>query len=113
MLSTDSSDKRQHMQMSWRIFLCLQQPVCASAHFVDISTHANFKPALIAVYTGVPSETVNKFGICYTVSGITFNVCYSYIETQRMSYLRSVAWWSSNISCFTGLVAAARKLQFA
>jgi uncharacterized MAPEG superfamily protein len=98
------------MQMPWRISLCLQQLVCATAHFVDISTHANFKPALITVYAGVPNETVNRFGICYTVSRIAFNICYSYIETQSLSYLRSMAWWSGNISCFTGLIAVARKL---
>jgi uncharacterized MAPEG superfamily protein len=88
----------------------LLQLVYATAHFFDISTYADFNPALIAVYAGVPNETVNRFGICYTVSQIAFSVCYSYIETQNMSYLRSAAWWSGNISCFAGFIAAATKL---
>ncbi|KAJ5370085.1 uncharacterized protein N7496_006177 [Penicillium cataractarum] len=65
---------------------------------------------LIAVYAGVPNQTVNTFGVWYTVSRIAFSICYSYIETPALSYLRSAAWWSSNISCVTGLIAAAKKL---
>jgi uncharacterized MAPEG superfamily protein len=98
------------MQIPWRISLCLQQLVCATARFVDISTRANIKPALITVYAGVPNKTVHRFGLCYTVSRIAFNICYSYIENQSLSYLRSAVWWPGNISCFTGLIAAARKL---
>ncbi|KAJ5432392.1 uncharacterized protein N7458_011548 [Penicillium daleae] len=65
---------------------------------------------LIAVYAGVPSETVNIFGVWYTVSRVALSHCYSYIETPSLSYLRSAAWWAGNISCVTGIIAAAKKL---
>ncbi|KAF3387460.1 hypothetical protein F1880_001454 [Penicillium rolfsii] len=82
-----------------------------AAHANSMENFSVFAAAtLIAVYAGVPNETVNRFGICYTLSRIAFSICYSYIETQRMSFLRSAAWWAGNISCFTGFIAAARKL---
>ncbi|KAJ6035770.1 Membrane-associated eicosanoid/glutathione metabolism (MAPEG) protein [Penicillium herquei] len=63
---------------------------------------------LSASFAGVPGETVNTIGIWYTVSRVAFSICYSHIETQSWSYLRSAAWWSGNICCATGLVLAAR-----
>ncbi|KAJ5880483.1 uncharacterized protein N7473_011536 [Penicillium subrubescens] len=82
-----------------------------AAHANSIENFPVFAAAtLIAVYAGVPNKTVHRFGLCYTVSRIAFNICYSYIENQSLSYLRSAVWWPGNISCFTGLIAAARKL---
>ncbi|KAJ5715658.1 Membrane-associated eicosanoid/glutathione metabolism (MAPEG) protein [Penicillium malachiteum] len=63
---------------------------------------------LSASFAGVPAETVNTIGIWYTVSRVAFSLCYSHIQTQSWSYLRSAAWWSSHICCATGLVLAAR-----
>lgn len=68
------------------------------------------QPVLLSVYAGVPNETINKIGVCYTVSRVAFSILYSYIETGPASYLRSLAWWSGNISCITGLVLASKRL---
>lgn len=65
---------------------------------------------LLSVFAGVPNETINKIGLWYTVSRVTFHVLYSYIERGPSSYLRSVAWWSGNASCITGLLLAGKKL---
>lgn len=46
---------------------------------------ANLNPVLNAVYAGVPNETVDTFGVWYTVSRIAFSICYSYIETPALS----------------------------
>lgn len=65
---------------------------------------------LLSVVAGVPNETINTIGVWYTVSRVAYSLCYSYIESAGPSYIRSVAWWSGNISCITGLVLAGKKL---
>ncbi|CAI7573080.1 unnamed protein product [Penicillium manginii] len=65
---------------------------------------------LAALFAGVPTETINTIGVWYTASRLTYSWLYSHIESPGLSYLRSVAWWSGNISCITGLVLAGKKL---
>ncbi|KAJ5808966.1 hypothetical protein N7474_010235 [Penicillium riverlandense] len=65
---------------------------------------------LVSLYAGVDNKTINTIGVWYTASRLAFSLLYSYIETSPASYLRSVAWWSGNISCITGLVLAGKKL---
>ncbi|KAJ5162530.1 hypothetical protein N7492_007922 [Penicillium capsulatum] len=65
---------------------------------------------LAQMIAGVPNETINTIGVWYTLSRIAFGLCYAYIESPSLSYLRSVVWWSGNISCITGLVLAGKRL---
>ncbi|KAJ5761807.1 uncharacterized protein N7511_005189 [Penicillium nucicola] len=65
---------------------------------------------LLSLYAGLPNETINGLGIWYTVSRVAYSFAYSYIESPSWSYLRSVTWWSGNISCLTALVLASKKL---
>lgn len=65
---------------------------------------------LLSVVAGVPHETINTIGAWYTLSRVAYSLCYSHIESAGPSYLRSVAWWSGNISCITALVMAGKKL---
>ncbi|KAJ6130975.1 hypothetical protein N7523_001435 [Penicillium sp. IBT 18751x] len=65
---------------------------------------------LLSVVAGVPHKTINAIGVWYSLSRIAYSLCYSYIETRNLSYLRSVTWWSGNISCITGLVLAGKRL---
>jgi uncharacterized MAPEG superfamily protein len=65
---------------------------------------------LLSVVAGVPHETINTIGVWYTLSRVAYSLCYSHIESAGLSYLRSVTWWSGNISCITALVMAGKKL---
>ncbi|CAL5869956.1 uncharacterized protein PFLUO_LOCUS4189 [Penicillium psychrofluorescens] len=65
---------------------------------------------LVSLYAGVDNETINTIGVWYTASRVVFSLLYTYIESSGASYLRSVAWWSGNISCITGLILAGKKL---
>lgn len=65
---------------------------------------------LLSVVAGVPNEQINTIGVWYTLSRVAFSLFYSYIESPSLSSLRSVAWWSGNISCITALVQAGKKL---
>lgn len=68
------------------------------------------RTVLLSVVAGVPNEQINTIGVWYTLSRVAFSLLYSYVETPSLSYLRSVAWWSGNISCITALVQAGKKL---
>ncbi|GES66829.1 membrane-associated, eicosanoid/glutathione metabolism (MAPEG) protein [Aspergillus terreus] len=65
---------------------------------------------LLAMYAGVPNETINKIGVWYTASRLAHAVAYVYIESRPWSFLRSIAWWSANASCITAAVLAGKKL---
>ncbi|KAL4893643.1 hypothetical protein BDV59DRAFT_193103 [Aspergillus ambiguus] len=65
---------------------------------------------LLAMYAGVPNETINKIGVWYTASRLAHALTYVYIESSAWSYLRSIAWWSANASCITAAVLAGKKL---
>ncbi|KAJ5086263.1 hypothetical protein NUU61_007570 [Penicillium alfredii] len=82
-----------------------------AAHANAVEGYPLFVAAIIlSVLAGVPNETINTIGVWYTASRIAFSLAYSYIESKPLSFLRSVVWWSGNISCITGLVLAGKKL---
>ncbi|KAJ6103460.1 hypothetical protein N7486_005887 [Penicillium sp. IBT 16267x] len=63
-----------------------------AAHANAVEGYSLFVAAILtAAYAGVPKETINAID-----------------EIAQLP--RSVAWWSGNISCITGLVLAAKKL---
>ncbi|KAB8227800.1 MAPEG family protein [Aspergillus alliaceus] len=65
---------------------------------------------LVALHAGVPNEIINRIGLWYAVSRLAFGFCYKYIESFKLSFLRSACWWSSNICCFTAFWFASKKL---
>lgn len=82
-----------------------------ASHANAVEGFAFFAAAILtATFAGVPSDTINAIGIWYSFSRISHSLCYTYIESNPWSYLRSVAWWSGNISCITALVLASKKL---
>ncbi|KAJ5186727.1 hypothetical protein N7449_011491 [Penicillium cf. viridicatum] len=82
------------------------------------SAHANVQEGftlfvaaiLVSLYAGLPNETLNAVGVWYSVSRVAYHLFYVKIETHSLSFLRSAAWWSSNISCLYALVQASKKL---
>lgn len=64
----------------------------------------------LAVTAGVPSETINGIGLWYTLSRVAYGFSYALIESEPWSFLRSLFWWSGNISCITALVLAGKRL---
>ena len=65
---------------------------------------------LFATYAGVPSTTINGICLWYTLSRFAYGAAYVFIESDRLSVVRSVIWWSCNASCIMGLVLAGRAL---
>ncbi|KAJ5112917.1 hypothetical protein N7456_001451 [Penicillium angulare] len=82
-----------------------------AAHANAVEGYSLFVAAILtALFAGVPNETINTIGVWYSLSRLSYSLCYTYIENRSLSYIRSVVWWSGNISCITGLVLAAKKL---
>lgn len=65
---------------------------------------------VVALHTGLPNDVINGIGAWYTISRILFGLAYVFIESETLSFSRSVLWWSGNISCITALVLGGRKL---
>ena len=81
-------------------------------HLVKL-LHYNTDPydlVLVSLYAGLPNETINTIGVWYSVSRVAYHLFYVKIETHSLSFLRSAAWWSGNISCLYALVQASKKL---
>lgn len=73
-------------------------------------TNSRLYVVLLAVHAGVPNETINTIGAWYTLSRVAFGLLYIVVESEGLSFLRSAAWWSGNLSCFTALVLAGKRL---
>lgn len=65
---------------------------------------------LLAVQAGVPSETINIIGAWYTLSRVAYGLAYVFIESETLSFIRSLLWWSGNSACITALVFAGKRL---
>jgi len=65
---------------------------------------------LLAVQAGVPSDTINTIGVWYTLSRVAFGLAYVFIESEPLSFIRSLLWWSGNSACITALVLAGKRL---
>ena len=75
------------------------------------SVLTRFTTALLATQAGVPGETINKIGAWYTVSRLAFALGYIFIESESLSFLRSIAWWSGSLGCISALILAGEKLR--
>ncbi|KAE8307579.1 hypothetical protein BDV41DRAFT_568955 [Aspergillus transmontanensis] len=65
---------------------------------------------LVALHAGVSNDIMNRIGLWYAVSRLVFGFCYKYIESLKLSFVRSFFWWSGNICCFTAFWFASKKL---
>ncbi|KAL9075461.1 MAG: hypothetical protein Q9161_001533 [Pseudevernia consocians] len=82
-----------------------------SAHENSVEGFTLFVAAVVfATYGGVPNATVNGICVWYTLSRLAYGAAYIWIESRRLSMVRSAIWWSCNASCITGLVLAGRAL---
>ncbi|OJJ30026.1 hypothetical protein ASPWEDRAFT_33228 [Aspergillus wentii DTO 134E9] len=65
---------------------------------------------LLALHTKLPNETINGIGTWYSLSRLVFAGVYLWVESEGLSFIRSIAWWSGNISCITAIVLAGKSL---
>jgi uncharacterized MAPEG superfamily protein len=54
---------------------------------------------LFASYAGVPRQTINATALTYTVARICYGAIYILIDRLGWSLLRSLTWWTGNLSC--------------
>lgn len=69
-----------------------------------------FGSVLFMVVAKLPASTINTIGAVYTLARIAYAVLYAQVETQKYSWLRTIAWWTSNFCCFTAIVKSANAL---
>jgi uncharacterized MAPEG superfamily protein len=80
-----------------------------AAHENAMENFPAYVAAIISAYlAGVPYATLNGLSVWYTASRVVHTFVYVLVETESWSYVRSLCWWSGNISCMTALGLAAR-----
>lgn len=77
---------------------------------LNLFTRLTESSVLFATYSGVPNTTINAICVWYTLSRLAYGAAYILIESERLSLIRTLFWWSCNASCIMGIVLAARAL---
>ncbi|EXJ81975.1 hypothetical protein A1O1_08042 [Capronia coronata CBS 617.96] len=54
---------------------------------------------LFAVVAKVPNDTINRACMIYSVARLVYAIAYLAVDKVQLSYIRSLAWWASNLSC--------------
>lgn len=65
----------------------------------------------MALIGGVDAQTVNKYGLVYTVARVLYTVVYVQGTTRPVAAVRSVLFWVGNITCIRLLWFAAKALN--
>ncbi|TVY56065.1 hypothetical protein LCER1_G003706 [Lachnellula cervina] len=65
---------------------------------------------LLGLHAGVPTQTLNGLMAIYSLARIGFGISYIAIENEGKSWLRTLFWWTGNISCITTMVIAGKRL---
>ncbi|KAK4544105.1 hypothetical protein LTR36_004603 [Oleoguttula mirabilis] len=71
-----------------------------SAHANSVEHFPLFVGAMIwAQVAGLPTSEINASALVYTVARVAYATVYILVYTPRMSQLRGICWWASNITC--------------
>ncbi|TVY46953.1 hypothetical protein LOCC1_G003230 [Lachnellula occidentalis] len=82
-----------------------------SAHANAVEGYTFFVAGvLLGLHAGVPTQTLNRLMALYSLARIGFGISYIAIERERKSWLRTLFWWTGNISCITMMVQAGKRL---
>ncbi|KAJ9638688.1 hypothetical protein H2204_004164 [Knufia peltigerae] len=55
--------------------------------------------ALFATVAKVPNDSINKACLVYSVARVLYAVLYLTVDNVKLSYVRSLTWWTSNFAC--------------
>ena len=71
-----------------------------SASANSVENFVFFTGAMLwAQMAGVPAETVNAWGLAYTLARVGYAAVYVLAGTERMSLMRPLFWWVGNVAC--------------
>lgn len=74
------------------------------AHANSVEHFPLFVAAMLwAHVSGVEVSVINNVGLAYTISRIVYAGAYIFITDAKLSLLRGVAWWTSNVICLRAL----------
>jgi uncharacterized MAPEG superfamily protein len=75
---------------------------CRAAHENSMEGYPLFVGAvLFALVAKLDNGTINTTCAVYTAARLAYGACYLLTETERMSWLRTLAWYSGTLSCLT------------
>lgn len=83
-----------------------------AAHYNAVENLPLFVGAILSLqFAGASNRLINRVAGVYLTARAAFAVLYITVENESLSWLRTLAWWTGNITCMYGLVEAAKKLN--
>ncbi|KAK9896782.1 hypothetical protein P389DRAFT_84100 [Cystobasidium minutum MCA 4210] len=64
-----------------------------------------------AQLAGLPNPFINKLCLAYTTFRAIYAYLYIHTTDHKLSYLRSLAWWAGNFTCFYALYTTGKILN--
>jgi len=65
---------------------------------------------LLALHAGVPVQKLNGLMALYSLARVGYAASYILIENEGSSILRTLLWWTGNVSCISMMVMAGKRL---
>ncbi|KAK3719320.1 hypothetical protein LTR37_004539 [Vermiconidia calcicola] len=71
-----------------------------AAHANSVEHYPVFAAAMLwAHITGLDAAEINYGALSYTIARFAYAALYVFVDTPRLSQLRGLCWWASNIIC--------------
>ncbi|KAH8781751.1 hypothetical protein F5882DRAFT_406101 [Hyaloscypha sp. PMI_1271] len=82
-----------------------------SAHANAVEGYSLFVGGvLLALHAGVPVQKLNGLMALYSLARVGYAASYILIENEGGSILRTLLWWTGNVSCISMMVMAGKRL---
>lgn len=83
-----------------------------SAHANSMEHYTVFIGSILfATVAKVPNGTINRVCTIYSASRVVYALAYLYIVRVKWTYVRSLAWWVSNVACMYLLWQSGKRLS--
>lgn len=83
-----------------------------AAHYNAVENLPVFIGAIVSLQlAGAANKTINRVAAVWLSSRLAFSVLYIAVEDKALSNLRTLAWWTSNVTSIWAFVHAAKRLN--
>ncbi|SNX87612.1 uncharacterized protein MEPE_06322 [Melanopsichium pennsylvanicum] len=83
-----------------------------AAHYNAIENLPIFVASILSLqFAGASNRLVNRVAGVYLTARAAFAALYITVEDPSLSWLRTIAWWTGNVTCMYGLLEAAKRIN--
>ncbi|EPQ28019.1 uncharacterized protein PFL1_04346 [Pseudozyma flocculosa PF-1] len=83
-----------------------------AAHYNSVDHLPVFVGAVLSLQlAGVPNRLTNRVCAVYLAARAAYAGLYITVESEGLSWLRTLAWWTSNLTCIYAFVESAKRIN--